>query len=113
MSKEIELAKIVVRIGERLVGSVQDWTAEGVDDPQVQGRIEAALAFAKALQNDVETVMSITELYKLSTLEAPEPVETEETEEENLRRLLQLKTDEAEMWQTKFLEVAKYANQEN
>lgn len=113
MNKEVELAKIIVRLGERMTGSVQEWTAGSTDDERLCGRIESTLAFLKALESDIASAMSMTDLYKLSSQEPPDPGSELESEEDSLRRLLQLKTDECEMFQVKYLEAVSNAHQEN
>ena len=112
-----QLAKVLVRQGERINLAIEQWQAEtekprqfgdsaaqvAADKARVQGRIEAAMALSNGLREDLETVMSVDDCYRL----AGEEVEVELdhlTDKERLRRKLSVMTAERDLLKTQLLE---------
>lgn len=97
------LARVIVRFGERVNLALQKWTEEAEadsNDERVKGRIEAGTVFAHHLRDDTEASLPVDEVYKLANQDAALP-ESEEDAEAKVRRRLRVAISEKEYWRTK------------
>ncbi|PCJ25631.1 MAG: hypothetical protein COA94_06020 [Rickettsiales bacterium] len=107
------LAKVVVRQGERINQAIEQWVtqreaaAPHSDKAELNGRIQAAMALSNGLRDDLESLMSISDVYVIAGKEVPEASLAGMSELDRTRRKLRITMAEAEMWQSKATELAE------
>ncbi len=105
------LSQVVVRAGERMNLSVQQWTISLDADDEVSdlvaGRIEAAASFSRELRADIETGMSLNDVYSIAHMDPPVDSLDGEPELDRVRRKLRAQRSETELWKVKALELAR------
>ena len=96
--KMILLAKLLVRAGERYSAAADAWSRE--NSPENMAMVRAAGGFSRELREDVESVMTVEQLYALAELPLPDTDPPHESTEDRLRRKLRKARDEIEVWRT-------------